>query len=178
MPPKLRASVAMACIALVGLVHFSPPALADDRPDFSGAWTLDSRASDPVEELLKAVGRSWLERKAASSARVTQRIVQTDDALTIEVDSTLRSTTEVLRTDGSIRTLTNEKGNQVSSRTFWSEDGAALITSTDAVLANGDRGRFVITRTIEDGGRTLRQRLELHMPDGRVLAADRILRRI
>lgn len=153
------------------------PAFAGGKVDFSGVWKLDPKASDSVDALLKAAGRSWIERRAAETARVTQTITQTEEAVTVAIDSTLADRTEVLRLDGAPVTATSLKGRPVTSWTTWSADGLALITRSEEVSGEGERIVLVVTRTLEDGGRTMRQRLELRRQDGTTLRADRIFRR-
>jgi hypothetical protein len=74
--PLLRFLAALACFGL-----FSPPwAFAatkpdqPDKPDFSGTWTLDLRASTPLEPLLKEAGASIVEQKFATGSRSSTRL--------------------------------------------------------------------------------------------------------
>ena len=171
------ASCVLAALAL--LASGAAPVRAEEpfqRPDFTGSWELDLDASERVGTLLKALGRSWLEQRAADSVRVTQHILQTEETVTITIDTSLRDSREVLTLDGAPRSLTTEKGHVVSSRTYWEGD-SVLVTETDAVLASGKRGSFRILRSLIDGGQTLLQRLELQVPGAERIVANRILRR-
>ncbi|MEO0601167.1 MAG: hypothetical protein AAF211_07010, partial [Myxococcota bacterium] len=52
------------CTGLLALTLTSTPAFADDVVDFSGTWALDKKASDSLDDILKAQGVSWFKRKA------------------------------------------------------------------------------------------------------------------
>ncbi len=169
----------LSLLPLLLLTLLAAPSFAAEPPqtDFSGVWSLDPKASDSLDEIMTALGRSFLERKVVARMKVTQTITQNENVLQVDIDSSLKDGSETLKLDGSPTTITNDQGHQVSTSTSWSADGLALITTSEAVMANGNKGKWVVTRTLLDQGRTLRQRLELHLADGRVLAANRILRK-
>ena len=54
-----------------------------DKPNFSGTWRLDLKASTSLEPLLKQIGASLLERKYAASVKLKATIHQTEHVLTI-----------------------------------------------------------------------------------------------
>lgn len=148
-------------------------ALALAAPNFTGTWTLDLDASQSVDALLAASGASWPERAAAGTLSVTQQITQDPKQVRLDFDSALVERSEVLVPDGVPRTFTGKNGTGTVA-TSWKGD--ALVTVSDLPTASGQRLKLTATRTLEDGGRTLRQRLELRTPDGQVVVADRIFR--
>lgn len=150
-------------------------ALGGAPGDLAGRWTLDQRASDPVDALLQAAGASYLERQAASNLTVTQDIRVEGAELVIVVDSLLMDSTERLPLDGQAQSRTSKKGEVMTVRTWI--DGAAVVTSTEITGADGRVSRMEIRRVVEDGGRTLRQTLRYTPAGGATHTADRVFRR-
>ena len=64
----LRSLAALACLGVFSLTQASAALQPDqpDRPNFSGTFTLDLKASDSVEPLMKQIGASLLEQKFAA----------------------------------------------------------------------------------------------------------------
>jgi hypothetical protein len=58
-----RSLVGLACFGVFSLAQTSAAPKPDqsDKPDFNGTWTLDLKASDSVEPLMKQIGASLLE---------------------------------------------------------------------------------------------------------------------
>ena len=142
--------------------------------DLSGVWSLDTAASDPVDAILAASGASWLERQAAGSMSVTQTITQSPERVVLDIDSTFKDRREELVPDG-VERETPAKNGTAHTRCFWKDD--ALVSVSRVPTATGTTIVLTATRTVEDAGRTLRQRLEVVQPDGSVLKADRVYRR-
>lgn len=147
-----------------------------EKTDFTGTWELDLEASDSMEEILKAQGRSWAERKAAGNMSVTQRITQTKDQMTIAIDSVANKSTEVLRLDGTAETKETPKMGTVQTHTSWDGD-SVLVTVVDMKLSDGDPATMVMRRQLRDQGKTMVMQIEMRLKDGKVLSANRILRR-
>src|SRR6516162_1416587 len=65
----LRSLAALACLGVFSLPQTSAAPQPDqpDRPNFSGTWTLDLKASTSLEPLMKQIGASPLEQKYAAS---------------------------------------------------------------------------------------------------------------
>ena len=65
----LGSLAALACLGVFSLTQASAAPQPDqqDRPNFSGTWTLDLKASTSVEPLMGQIGASLLEQKYAAS---------------------------------------------------------------------------------------------------------------
>jgi hypothetical protein len=81
----LRSLAALACLGVFSLPQNSAAPQPDqaDRPNFSGIWTLDLKASTSVEPLMKQIGASLLEQKCAASIRLKATVHQTEHVLTV-----------------------------------------------------------------------------------------------
>lgn len=152
-------------------------ARADGHPDFSGTWRLDLDASDLPEDMMKAQGLSWLERRMARSAKVTQRIVQEPERLLLHIDNPLGARDETLPIGGAWEEKERKRAGQVRTRTYWSPGGEALVTESELHLKDGTPARLLLSRTLADQGQTLVQSFELRCQDGRRFTARRVFRR-
>ena len=152
-------------------------AAAAERPDFSGTFKLDLKASDALDELLKAQGASWAERKAAGSVVVTQVVRHRGDLLEIQVKSSFKSRKETIRIGGGWEERETEMGKG-RARTDWDADGTTLVTRMEVKSKKGEAGAIVMRRSLADEGRTTVQALELRGKDGKTYKARRILRRV
>jgi hypothetical protein len=153
---------------VLALFAFLCAALAGGDPALSGTWEL-SAASDSVEALLEAQGTGWIERKAAGSMSVTQTITLSETAVTIAIDSSVKSETQTLHVDGQPRAVTGEHGvSQV--RHSWGSAGE-LITRSEGPTAGGKAMVVTITRSVSGG--QLHQLIEMRI-DGQTIRADRV----
>jgi hypothetical protein len=150
-------------------------AAAAERPDFSGTFKLDLKASDSLDELLKAAGASWVERKAAGSVVVTQTVRHRGDRLEIEAKSSFKTRKDTIRVGAGWEERETEMGRG-RARTDW--DGAVLVTRVEVKPKKGAAAELTTRRSLTDGGQTTVQALELRAPDGKVYKARRILRRV
>ena len=150
---------------------------SEDKPDFSGTWVLDLAASESLDALLAAQGKSWPVRKLAGSMQVTQKITQTATTLTIEMEGALADRTEIMKLDGSWENKTAGTTGPGRTRTYWAPDGKNLVTESIVTLENGDNATMSAKRTLRDNGKTLVQRISLTLKDGNTLSANRILRK-
>ena len=152
-------------------------ALAEEHPDFSGVWLMDLNDPDstPMSPILKAQGASWLERRAADSTAVRQTITQTDDTLTIQAESTLRSNTEVLKLDGSPMERVTDRLGKVSARSFWDKDGKTIVTEMHYKTKDGTNAVWSIRRYLIDNGKKIRVDHLLEFEGGRKIRSSRIL---
>lgn len=166
-----------ALLALVAALLLAPRAQADTHPNFDGVWVLDLEASQPLEPILTAQGRSWAERKLADSVVVTQAMKVTADQLIVDISTPVSERQEILPLDGVARPTQTEHAGTVYTRTFWAEDGQVLVSVTQLTLPDGAPAEMVATRRIKDGGATMEQLLELKLSDGRVLKSNRVLRK-
>lgn len=143
--------------------------------DLSGTWVLDKEASDSVDELLKSQGVSWAQRKVVAGLDVTQVISQSGDSVTVAVDTSKKDRTETLVADGVARQVTSDEGATATVTHSW--QGSALVTRSSGVDKQGRQAETTITRTLEDGGGTLRQLIEFSADDGTTASAARIFRK-
>lgn len=158
----------------------SPPAGKPEVPtlhaqDLVGSWELDLGASEPVEALMEAGGFGWVERNALAKLPITQVFSLNGDTLEVLIDTPLGDRTERLPLGGEVKTGTSTKGEPWESRTRF--DGDALATTMRVTLAEGTR-TFTIRRTLHEDRTVLRQTLVLTLPDGRVLQAKRLFRKV
>ena len=77
----------LAALASLGVFSFPQASAApqpdqQDRPNFSGTWKLDLKASTSVEPLMKQIGASLFEQKYAAWIRLEATVLQTENVLT------------------------------------------------------------------------------------------------
>lgn len=166
---------ALLVVAVMGAI--AAQAAPTPHPDFTGVFVLDMEASGSLDALLEAMGRSWVERKAASKVTVTHTVKQEGDAITIQIDSAFRSQTETVKLDGTPTTSHGLDGREITVHSRWSDDGQSVISEADLAGPDSKAKKLVVVRSIEDGGKTMRQRIEVTLPDDRVLPVDRVFRR-
>ncbi|MFN7971717.1 MAG: hypothetical protein U0166_05140 [Acidobacteriota bacterium] len=153
-------------------------AVAAPHPDFSGVFVVDLEASGSVDPLMEALGAPWLERKVAGSVGVTHTVEHKGDTIAIQIDSAVKSRKEVLKLDGTATASRGLDGSEITVHSRWSDDGQAVVTEADLPAREGSSGRkLVVVRSLEDGGKTMRQRIEVTLIDGSVLGVDRVFRR-
>jgi hypothetical protein len=153
----LRSVAVLACLSL-----FSPPWMfavtkpdQPDKPNFSGTWTLDLRASTSLEPLLKEVGAGFLEQKFAAWANLTATFHQTEDVLMVATRGPGFALNETLYLDGrrdpsSLQLL---GATSLNTRTVWSNDYKQLVATHQIRTKEGKEGRLIVTRyLIGDGG--------------------------
>ena len=80
----LRSLAALACLGVFSFPQASAAPQPDqqDRPNFSGTWKLDLKASTSVEPLMRQIGASLLEQKYAASITLEATVLQTQNVLT------------------------------------------------------------------------------------------------
>lgn len=155
----LRSLAVLACLGL-----FSPPWTfavikpdQPDKPNFSGTWTLDLRASTSLEPLLKEVGASILEQKFAAWANLTATFHQTEDVLMVATRGPGFALDETLYLDGrrdpsSLQLL---GATSLNTRTVWSNDYKQLVATHQIKTKQGKEGQLIVTRYLIGDGETL-----------------------
>jgi hypothetical protein len=116
----------LAALAWLGV--FSPtqssaaPQPEPEKPNLTGAWMLDLKASNSLEALMTRMGASFLERKYAAWTKLTAALHQTEDALKIAARGPGFALDEILYLDGR-----SDSGNlqllgatSFKTRTVWS----------------------------------------------------------
>lgn len=150
---------------------------AAQRPNFSGKWVLDTKASDPVDEILKEQGVSWLERQAAKSIKITQDIRQDPYKVTVVFGTGNKTKTEVFPLDGSVQVSQGDRFGTVKTKTMWSPDGMTLITISESTSSSQTFKTLKLSRKIQDQGKTMFQLVEMQLKNGKVLKANRVFRK-
>ena len=152
----LRSLAGLACLGVFSLPRTSA-ASKPDKPNFSGTWTLDLKASTSLEPLMNQIGASFLERKYAASVRLKATLHQTEHVLTIAVRGPGFALDETLYLDG--RT---EPGNpkllgatSIKTRTAWSEDHERLVETHHIITKQGKEGELIVKRYLINEGKTL-----------------------
>src|SRR5580692_3836760 len=121
----LRSVAALACLGVFSPSQTSAAPKPDqpDKPNLSGAWMLDLKASTSVEPLMKQIGAGLLERKYATSTKLKATFHQTEQVLTIATRGPGFALDETLyldgRTDPSNQQLLG--ATALKTRTAWSE---------------------------------------------------------
>ena len=175
--PPVMARARPVVVTLFLALALAGGAAAADRPDFSGTFKLDLKASDSLDEMLKAQGASWVERKAAGAVVVTQTVRHRGDVIEIQAKSSFKTSKETIRIGAGWEERETELGKG-RARTDWDADGKTLVTRVEVKPKKGDAAEFTIRRSLADEGQTTVQALELRAKDGKTYKARRILRRL
>ena len=98
----LRSLAALACFGIFGLPQTSAVPTPDqsEKPDFSGTWALDPKASASLEPLIKKIGGSLVEQKFDSWANLKATIQQTEQVITVATRGLGFALDETLYLDG------------------------------------------------------------------------------
>jgi hypothetical protein len=81
----LRALAALVCLGVLSPSQTSaaPKPEQPDKPNLSGIWILDLKASTSVGPLMKQIGTGLLEQIYAASTKLKATVHQTEQVLTI-----------------------------------------------------------------------------------------------
>ncbi len=145
----MRYSVA----TLLFLLAFSVSALA--TVNFSGTWTLDLKASDSPDSMMKRMGVSFIERKLAASTTLEATYHQTREVLTVSSRATGFSRVETFPLDGRTEAKNEKQMGAYTVRTVWSKDHKELISTSHFTAKNGKNAELIVVRKLTNGGRTL-----------------------
>ena len=155
----LRSLGALACLGFFSLTQASAAPQPDqpDRPNFSGTWTLDLKASTSVGPLMKQIGAGLLDRTYAAETKLKATIHQTEQILTIAARGPGWALDETLyldgRTDPSNQQLLG--ATAVETRAAWSQDGKRLVATHQIKTKQGKQGQLIITRYLINEGKSL-----------------------
>jgi hypothetical protein len=149
--------------ALAWLSVFSPtqssaaPQPEPDKPNLTGAWTLDLKASTSLEALMTRMGASLLERKYAAWTTLTAALHQTEKVLTIDARGPGFALDETLYLDGrSYQSNLQVLGaTSVNTTTVWSKDYQQLLETHQIKTKEGKEGQLIIKRYLTDDGKSL-----------------------
>jgi hypothetical protein len=155
----LRSVAALACLGVFSPSQTSAAPKPDqpDKPNLSGAWMLDLKASTSVEPLMKQIGAGLLERKYATSTKLKATFHQTEQVLTIATRGPSFALDETLyldgRTDPSNQQLLG--ATALKTRTAWSEDHKQLVATHQIKTKQGKGGQLIITRYLINEGKSM-----------------------
>jgi hypothetical protein len=155
----LRSLTALACLGVFSLPQTSAAPKPDqsDKPNLSGTWTLDLKASASLEPLMNQIEASLLERNYAASIGLKATFHQTENVLTVATRGPGFALDETLyldgRTDPSNLNLLGATSLQTS--TAWSKDHKQLVETHQIKTKQGKEGQLVIKRYLIDEGKTM-----------------------
>jgi hypothetical protein len=155
----LRSLAALACLGVFSLPQASAASQPDqqDRPNFSGTWKLDLKASTSVEPLMKQIGANLFEQKYAVWIRLKATIHQTENVLTVATRGLGFALDRTLYLDG--RTDPSNKlllgATALKTRTAWSEDQKQLIETHQIKTRQGKQGQLIIKRYLINDGKNM-----------------------
>jgi hypothetical protein len=155
----LRSLAALACLGVFSLPQTSAAPQPDqpDRPNFSGTWKLDLKASTSVEPLMRQIGASLLQQKCAAWIRLKATIHQTENVLTVATRGLGFALDRTLYLDG--RTDPSNKqllgATTLKTRTAWSEDQKHLVETHQIKTRQGKEGQLIITRYLINDGKNM-----------------------
>lgn len=145
----MRYSVA----ALLFLLAFSASCRAD--VNFSGDWTLDLKASDSPDSMMKRLGVPWIERKFAASTKLEATYHQIGEVLTVRSRAPGFSRVETFHLDGRTETKHEKQTGVYTIRTVWSKDRKQLISTSRFKTKHGKNAELIVARRLTNGGKTL-----------------------
>jgi hypothetical protein len=148
-----RALAALVCLGVLGLSQISAAA----KPNLSGNWILDLKASTSVGPLMKQIGAGLLDRGYAAVTKLKATVHQTEEVLTIAARGPGFSLDQTLYLDGRTDTRSQELlgATAVKTRTAWSEDGKRIVATHQIRTKQGKQGQLVITRYLINEGKNL-----------------------
>jgi hypothetical protein len=164
----LRSLAALACLGVFSLSQASAALKADqpDKPNFSGTWTVDLKASTSLDLLMKEIGANFLERKYAASVKLKATLHQTEHVLTVATRGPGFALDETLYLNG--RTEPGHNLNllgatALTTRAAWSKDHKQLVATYQIKTKQGKEGQLIIKRYLISGGQTLVVAYTLHL---------------
>ena len=164
----LRSLAALACLGVFSLPQASAAPKPDQphKPNFSGIWTLDLKASTSLEPLMKEMGASLLERKYAGSTKLKATLQQNEHVMTIAARGPAFALDETLHLDGRTQpdNLKLLGATSLKTRTAWSKDHKQLIETHHIKTKQGKEGELIIERYLIDEGKTLVAAYTLKLP--------------
>jgi hypothetical protein len=155
----LRSLAGLACLGVFSLPQTSAAPKPDkpDKPNFSGTWTLDHKASTSLEPLMQQIGASLLERKYAASASLNATFHQTEDVLTVATRGLGFALDETLYLDGRTEpsNLNLLGATSIKTRTTWSKDHKQLVATHQIITKQGKEGELIVKRYLINEEKTL-----------------------
>ena len=150
----LRSLAGLACLGVFSLPQTSA---ARNKPNFSGTWTLDLKASTSLEPLMTQIGASFLERKYAAAVTLKATLHQTERVLTIAAHGPGFALDQTLYLDGRTKPgdLKLLGATSTKTRTAWSRDHKRLVETHQIITKQRKEGELIIERSLINEGKTL-----------------------
>jgi hypothetical protein len=155
----LRALAALLCLGVLSLSQTSAAPKSDlpGKPNLSGIWILDLKASTSVAPLMKQIGAGLLDRTYASITKLKATVHQTEQVLTIAARGPGFALDQTLyldgRTDPSNQDLLG--ATAFKTKTAWSEDRKRLVATHQIKTKQGKQGQLIITRYLINEGKSM-----------------------
>jgi len=136
--------------------------------DFTGRWVLDLQASDSMDELLKVLGRSWVDRKISSKTETIQKITQTVTELTIQtfINTEIKAAKSAIQKSATFLNVKVPKapslGKIFAKTDVLSLDGSEQVKSTDGIAL----GKVLVRTVWSDDNQVLVSKTELNTQAG------------
>ena len=155
----LPSLAALACLGVFSLSQTcaAPKPDPSDKPNLSGTWTLDLKASTSLEPLMKQIGAGLLERGYAVSAKLKATFHQTEQILTVATRGPAFASDETLYLDGRAdpSNLNLLGATSLKTSTAWSKDYKQLVEAHQIKTKEGKEGQLIIKRYLIDEGKTM-----------------------
>jgi hypothetical protein len=139
--------------ALLFLLVSSAPCLA--VVNFSGVWTLDLKASDSPDSMMKRMKVPLIQRKFATSTKLEAIDHQTGEVLTVTTRAPGFSRVETFHLDGRTETKHEKQTGTYTIRTAWSKDHKQLTSTSHFKTKHGKNAELLVARMLTHGGKTL-----------------------
>jgi hypothetical protein len=152
---QMRQLLLSSLAALTWFAVCSPPqtsavtgSVQSNKPNLSGTWTLDLSASISLEPLMNQVGASLLDRKYATSTRLTATLNQTEDIFTVATRGPGFALDQTLYFDGrtDAGNLSLLGATSLNAKTAWSKDNKQLVETHQIRTKQGKDGSLIIKR--------------------------------
>ena len=154
----IRSLAALAWLSVFNPTQSSAASQPEpEKPNLTGAWTLDLKASTSLEALMTRMGASFLERKYAAWTTLAAALHQTEKVLTIDARGPGFALDETLYLDGrsypgNLKVL---GATSVNTTTVWSKDYKQLVETHQIKTKEGKEGQLIIKRYLTDEGKSL-----------------------
>ena len=123
--------------------------------NFSGIWTLDLKASDSPDPMMKRMGIPLIERKLAASTKLEATYHQSGEVLTVTSRAPGFSRVETFHLGGRTETKHEKRTGAYTIRTAWSKDRKQLISTSHFKTKQGKNAELIVARKLTNGGKTL-----------------------
>ena len=153
----LRALAALVCLGVLSLSQTSAAPKPTDKPNLSGIWILDLKASTSVGPLMKQIGAGLLDRTYAAETKLKATIHQTEQILTIAARGPGWALDETLYLDGRSYSSNLQVlgATSVKTTTVWSKDYKQLVETHQIKTKQGKEGQLIIKRHLIDDGKSM-----------------------